>query len=85
MVDKALVRIDGRIATEVRTFCRITGISISTVLDQAPTEFIERGGLLQPIENMHANIKRRMEENGTKVRLTTGERELLARYLPQRS
>ena len=33
--DQALVRIDGKLAREIRIYCRMMGLSISTVLNEA--------------------------------------------------
>lgn len=75
MVEQAVVRIDGKLAEEVRTYCRITGISISHALDEAVSEWLEVNALIK-LRTMHEAIKAR----GPKAKLNRREQELLARH-----
>jgi antitoxin component of RelBE/YafQ-DinJ toxin-antitoxin module len=83
MPEQSVVRVDSKLLDEVQTYCRITGMSVSTVLNQMLAEFIERGDLHIRLESMLKKVQERVEKNGSKARLSMGEQELLARYLPQ--
>jgi hypothetical protein len=75
MVEQAVVRVDGSLAEEVRTYSRISGVSISRVLDEAISEWLEVKAVVK-LSTLHEAIKAR----GPKAKLTQGEKELLARY-----
>jgi hypothetical protein len=83
MPDQSIVRVDSKLLDEVQTYCRITGISLTTVLNEAVAAWIEGGRLHIPLESMLAKVQERVEKNGSNARLTLREHELLARYLPQ--
>jgi hypothetical protein len=80
---QSVVRVDSKLLDEVQTYCRITGVSVSTVLDEAVSHWIESGRLHSPLESMLKKIQERVAKNGPKARLTLREHELLGRYLPQ--
>jgi hypothetical protein len=83
MPEQSVVRVDSNLLEEVQTYCRITEMSVSTVLNQMLAEFIERGDLHIRLGSMLEKVQERVEKNGSKARLSLGEQELLARYLPQ--
>jgi len=83
MPDQSIVRVDSKLLDEVQTYCRITGISLTTVLNEAVANWIESGRLHIPLESVLAKVQARVEKSGPNARLTFRELELLGRYLPQ--
>jgi hypothetical protein len=74
-MEQAVVRIDGRLALEVRTYCRITGLPITQVLDEAVNKWLESTATAR-LSGLHEDIKAR----GPKAKLNGRELELLGRY-----
>jgi hypothetical protein len=83
MPDQSVVRVDTHLLDEVQTYCRITGISLTTVLNEAVAAWIEGSHLHLPLERMLKQVQDRVEAKGSKARLSLREQELLGRYLPQ--
>ncbi len=83
MPDQSIVRVDTRLLDEVQTYCRITGISLTTVLNEAVAAWIEGCHLHAPLERMLKQVQDRVNEKGSQARLSMRELELLGRYLPQ--
>jgi hypothetical protein len=77
-MEQAVVRIDGKLAEEVRTYCRITGLPITQVLNEAISQWLEVPAITK-LSILHEDIKRR----GPKAKLNMRELELLARYEAQ--
>jgi hypothetical protein len=83
MPDQSVVRVDTHLLDEVQTYCRITGISLTTVLNEAVAAWIEGGRLHSRLEPILKQVQERVAAKGSKARLSLREQELLARYLPQ--
>jgi hypothetical protein len=74
-MEQAVVRVDGNLAEEVRTYCRITGVPITQVLDEAISRWLETVAISR-LSAMHEGIK----ERGPNAKLNFRELELLGRY-----
>jgi hypothetical protein len=74
-MEQAVVRVDGNLAEEVRTYCRITGVPITQVLDEAISRWLEAVAPAR-LSGLHEGIK----ERGPNAKLNFRELELLGRY-----
>ena len=54
-MEQATVRIDGKLAEEIRTYSRVTGVSVSRALDEAISEWLEVKAMVR-LSTLHENI-----------------------------